>query len=517
MAGFTRGIHDAYERSEDRLGRTWPIWVLGLAFYAVAAYVLLTKINLPSPAHLIVYSMAATIFIFALLNVDWALVGLVAMIPFARPGFTIGSDKVFHVSGFNVAVLGVWLFFILRHMTDKEFARRGPLFRRTPLDVPNAIFLIFLTISSLAGLNSNDDSMTRAQLLMYYKEQILYMLWFYLSITLMRRPEDVRRYAMFFAFSGLLVAAVGVYGRISGAAQAAQVLTSEEAEFGVAGGRVGGGWFGLGHPNLFAAFLIMTMPTWFYMVDHLKRAWAKILDDLAIVFGFIALLYTYSRSGWVGIMTGIGMLGLRAPRTLIRAVVFLLIFAVVAQVLTVSLVGKGVAEVVRMRFEQLERSNLSSRPEIFAAAWGLIREHPLTGVGIGTFQWHVVGQRMTWIAHGHNVFLTYAAEMGLPCMVLFAIVIGMVLVMGARNVRAGDIPGYGFLARGTYVGLFAIVTLSMFDHIFFDRSVGHAFYALLAIVVAYNRMLREGLLPKPEFGAEGAGAEPRPSRLWIGT
>jgi putative inorganic carbon (HCO3(-)) transporter len=322
---------------------------------------------------------------------------------------------------------------------------------------------------------------------------------------------------MFFALSGLLVAAVGVYGRVTGAIKLAQTLTSEEVDTGVAGGRVGGGWFGLGHPNLFAAFLIMTMPMWFYAVDHLKHAAAKVIDNLAIVFGFVALLYTYSRSGWMGILTGIGMLGLRAPKTLVRAVVFLLIFAVVAQVLTVTLMGMGAVEIVRMRFEQLQRSNLSSRPEIFAAAWALIRQHPLTGVGIGTFAWHVIGVRMAWIAHGHNVFLTYAAEQGIPCMILFAIIVGMVLVMGARNVRAGDIPGYGFLAQGTYVGLFAILTLAMFEYIFFDRNVGHAFYALLAIVVAYNRMLRDGLLPKPAPGPDGAETEPRPSRLWIGT
>jgi putative inorganic carbon (HCO3(-)) transporter len=376
---------------------------------------------------------------------------------------------------------------------------------------------MFLTISSLAGLNTNDDPVAQARLLMYFKEQVFYMLWFYLSVTLMRRPEDVRRYAVFFALSGLLVAAVGVYGRITGAIKLAQSVTSEEAEGGVVGGRGGGGWFGLGPPNLFAAFLIMTMPMWFYAVDHLKRAAAKVLTDVAIVFGFIALLYTYSRSGWAGILTGIGMLGLRAPKTLVRAVVFLVIFAVVAQILTVTLMGMGVVEIVRMRFEQLERSNLSSRPEIFGAAWDLIRQHPLTGVGIGTFAWHVIGVRMAWIAHGHNVFLTYAAEMGIPCMILFAIIVGMVLAMGARNVRAGDIPGYSFLAQGTYVGLFAILTLAMFEYIFFDRNVGHAFYALLAIVVSYNRMLRDGLLPKPAPGPEGAETAPPVSRLWIGT
>ena len=67
----------------------------------------------------------------------------------------------------------------------------------------------------------------------------------------------------------------------------------------------------------------------------------------------------------------------------------------------------------------------------------------------------------------------------------------------------------GFIAKGTFVALFATLTLSMFDHIFFDRNVGHALFALLAIVAAYDRMVRERLLP----GMEAAEYEP-PSALW---
>ena len=67
----------------------------------------------------------------------------------------------------------------------------------------------------------------------------------------------------------------------------------------------------------------------------------------------------------------------------------------------------------------------------------------------------------------------------------------------------------GFVAQATFVSLFAVLVLSMFDHIFFDRNVGHAFFALLAIVASYDRMVRERLLP----GMEAAEQESA-SALW---
>lgn len=516
MGGITPIINDAYERSEGVLGRSWPVWAFALVLYAGVAYVLLTKISLPSPLHLIVYTMAASILVITVMKVEWALLGLVLMIPFARPGFTIGDLKLFHVSAFNVAVVGVWLVYIVRHFADRELAARGPLFRRTPLDAVAAIFLLLVVVTSAANVNFNVSGPARALILMYLKEEILYFVWFYLVVTLLRKPSDLRRFVFFFAASGVLVATVGLVARVSGAIATVGAVSEAEFQGGVAGGRTGGvgegGWFGLGHPNLFAAFLIMAMPFWFYTTDHLKRFLQRAVSNVAIVFGFVALLYTYSRAAWGGIMISILTLGVRDGRAFRRTLVFILMFAVVAQIMTVALIGMGVIEVIQMRFEQLARSQFSARPEIYASAFALIRERPIQGVGMGTYMWHASVTFTNRIQHAHNVFLTFATELGIPAAVAFIAFVGAIFTMALRNLRTSRTPGYGFIAQAGYVGLFAILTLMMFDHIFFDRNVGHAFYALLAIIVSYRRMVVEKMFP----GMENAVEEP-PGTLWIGS
>ncbi|MBD3349137.1 MAG: hypothetical protein GF400_08085 [Candidatus Eisenbacteria bacterium] len=514
MGEIARSVQNAFERTEVVLGRSWPVWALALLFYAFAAYILLTRVRLPSPAHLVVYTMAAAILVITLMKVEWALLGLVLMIPFARPGFTIGELKIFHVSAFNMAMIGVWLVFIVRHFADRELAAKGPLFRRTPLDVAAAVFLLLLILTSLINLNYNLRATVQARTLLYMKEYILYFAWFYLVVTLLRTPSDLRRFALFFAGSAILVATFGLWSRVTGASQSAQVMSEAERVGGVAGGRTGGvgegGWFGLGHPNLFAAFLIMAMPFWYYATAHLRKLSHRMIGNMAIVFGFVALLYTYSRAAWGGITIGLGVLGLRDPSALRRTLIFVVAFVIVAQVMTVSLIGMGVVEVIQMRFEQLGRSNFSARPEIYAAAMDLLRERPFRGVGLFAFSEHASVTFTSRVAHAHNVFLTMATEAGIPGALAFTVFIGWIFFYAVRSLRVSKIPGYGFLAQSSFVGLFAILTLMQFDHIFFDRNVGHAFFALLAIIVAQNRMIQERLLPGMEHEITQA-----PGPLWI--
>jgi O-antigen ligase len=501
MSGIRERMRYTFERSEDYLGRSWPVWVFAILMYAAVAWVLLTKVRLPDPLYLIVFAMALIIVAITLLKIEWAILGLAAMIAFTRPGMSFGPGNVFHVSGFNLALIGVWMVYMIRYASDTQLAAKGPFIRRTQLDRIVAIFLVLVTLSMLVGLNKNWEAFARARVLLYWKEQLLYFAWFYLVVTMLRTPKDLRRFALVFATAGLFVAAVGLYNRFGGAVEAVHA-TAEEIEAGVIGGRTmgaGTGFLGLGHPNFLGAFLIMSMPFWFFAVDHLKRAWHKLFSDAAILLGFLGLLFTYSRSAWFGVVTGIGMLSLSDRRAIIRIIVFLILFAVVAQALSFVYTGMGATDLVAMRFEQLNRSDFSARPAIFASALEVIRNNPLTGVGPGAFPWHADNSMVSGIlTQAHNLLLTIAAEMGIPAAIVYVIFLVAVFRMGMRNLRAvAREPGYGFIAQGAYAAFFAVVAQTFFVHLFYHRNVGYAFYALVGIIVALDRMVREGQLPVP--------------------
>jgi O-antigen ligase len=527
MNGIAQTLYDLYEKAEDRLGKLWPLWALAIFFYAGSSWVLLTRVRLPSPMHLLVYTMAAAIITLTVVKIEWAMLGLAAMIAFTRPGVSFGALNTFHVSGFNFAVLAVWIVYLLRYTIDLEMAAKGPLVRRTPLDLNIGLFLLFVTISTLIGVNTNVnpfragdvpvDADPQMRVLLYYKEQLLYFAWFYFVVTLLRTATDLRRFALVFAASGLLVAGVGIYSRFSGTVEAV-VATEEQWEAGVVGGRTAGaGFLGLGHPNFFGAFLLMSMPIWFFSVDHLKGFVRRLGANMAVLIGFLGLLFTYSRSSWISTLTGFTILGMADRRALLRIVFFSALFLVVAQGMSLMYAGMSLGEMISIRFEQLNRSGFSERPEIFKSAMGLIKRYPLTGVGPGAFPWHA---DTSWRSHGflaqaHNVFLTFGAEMGLPAMLIWIVLALRIFAMSVSNLRAvSRVPGYGFLAQGMFVAMLAISAQMFFVHIFNDRNVGYAYYALVAMVVVMNRLIKEGKLP-PSKEPDEYGRVPVPSAVWL--
>ncbi len=340
MNGIGETLHRLYERSEDYLGRSWPAWLVAILFYAAASNVLMTRASFKTPLHFVVFVMAFTILVLTLIKVEWAILGLVAMIAFTRPGFSIGPMRTFHVSGFNVALVGVWIVYLARYSIDREMASLGPIVRKTAVDKIAIAYVCLVTISALLGINKNVDPVRfgdvisnadpQMRVLLYYKEQILYFAWFYLVITLTRKPRDLRRLAVVFAIGGLLVALVGLYNRFTGSMQLAGA--DAQAEAGIVGGRLKSvGFLGVGHPNFFGALLLMTLPMWFFIVDHVKGFFRRLFCNLAILSGFLALLFTFSRSAWIGMVAGLAMLGITDRRALVRIVFFLMLFMVVAQ------------------------------------------------------------------------------------------------------------------------------------------------------------------------------------------
>jgi O-antigen ligase len=509
MNGPTRRTGGLYDRSEHALGRWWPLWVLALFFYSGAAFVLLTRVRMPSVLHLVVFIMAATVLILTVVRVEWAVMGLALMIPFARPGFSLGEAKTLHVSGFNIAVFGVWLVYTLRYLLEKGTVGQGPYIRRTPLDPVIVVFLFLVAAATFVGLSNMSDPLGRAQIILYFKETIFYFLWLYLVHTLIRTPVDLRRFGMLLASSGLLVAFIGLINRMQGAAMSVGV-SADEMEFGVVGGQTAGGWLGLVHPNFYGAFLIVSMPIWFFALDHLRRASHRFLAQLAVLLGFVGLLFTYSRSAWIGMTLALGSQAVLHPPTLRRMALFIVLFAVVAQALAMVTTGEGFVDLIQMRFEQLQRSQFSSRPVIFGVALAVLKQHPFLGVGGGAFAWYSRGL-WEWgeLLHAHNVLLTYACEFGIPAAAAFAVILFSMVGLAFRNMRRlVHVPGYGFLAQGTFAGVVALTTQFMFEHILMSRDVGYALYGAMGVILGLNRFYNEGALPPQPSAAPAARNSP---------
>ncbi|MCK4916305.1 MAG: hypothetical protein KAS89_09040, partial [Candidatus Eisenbacteria sp.] len=218
MGGLRRGFRETWDRREDQMRRQWPVWVLALALYGFMGLLLLTRVRIPSPLHLLVFTMATAVLAVTSLRIEWGLLALAIILPFARPGITVGDPRVFHISGFNFALIGVMFAYVLRYVADAQFASLGPMARRTRLDGNIFAFSFLVVLSCLWSFNLNAAPRVTMRTALFLKEQVLYLIWFYMLVTLLRKPKDLRQFAIYFAAAGLMASLFGMTTRLMGGA-----------------------------------------------------------------------------------------------------------------------------------------------------------------------------------------------------------------------------------------------------------------------------------------------------------
>lgn len=182
------------------------------------------------------------------------------------------------------------------------------------------------------------------------------------------------------------------------------------------------------------------------------RGTLRTVTAVAAAGVFSSAVLTMTRSVWLGGLVALCVVPL-VSRRLRRWLPVGMLLVVGAGLITASLFADATDSVAR---RATEASSLHDRDSTNTAALRIIAEHPLTGVGWRQF----VDVGWDWLRQGdtgpmahthieiHNVFLSRAAELGLPAAALYvAFLVGAVWTL-ARPISAGELHGWRLLAVG---------------------------------------------------------------------
>ena len=221
------------------------------------------------------------------------------------------------------------------------------------------------------------------------------------------------------------------------------------------GGRLG---VGLYESNYYALILALLVPLPLVLARG-SRGTVRLLWLGAAALIVLQLVLTGSRGGFLALILTLGLLAFRLPRNPLPAltagvVVLLLLLVMVPNPLTHRLLASGLSDDVSDA--GVEFSN-QQRRKMLQGGLRMVADHPLTGVGLGNFKTAVpdyVELDKSQIAH--NTYLEVAAELGLPALVTFGLVIVAALLSLERSARlarrAGDRTLHDF-ALGLQAGL----------------------------------------------------------------
>ena len=245
------------------------------------------------------------------------------------------------------------------------------------------------------------------------------------------------------------------------------------------------------HANGLAYFFEMTLPILLAMVIVEDNAKLKLWYAAAFVFGFFGLVITLSRGGWLAtaISLPIVFTSLYIKRFAEKKYMVALFFGL----LIVMILGYFASPTIIRRLETYDFGAAGTRVPLNRAAFSIIKQFPITGVGLNNFAlvfrtYDTTGGSEIFKAQGlvHNLFLGVWTETGIIGISTFVLIFITTFLIALKLIY--KVP---YWYTGVLVGVFAGL-LAHFIHGMFDpgfrvlMSTSMLVYSMIGLVGAVS-------------------------------
>jgi len=269
----------------------------------------------------------------------------------------------------------------------------------------------------------------------------------------------------------------------------------------------------LSNPNDIACVLALMLPL-SVICALSQRGWRRWLFFACASVTAVAILFTYSRSGFLALIASCGLLIWKATRG--RRAKTLLPVAVLAAILLVALPGKYMTRLSTIFNPETDPTNSAQeREEHMLRAAELAIRRPIIGVGMGNFHIYAINEM-----RAHNAYLETAAELGVTGLITFLVIIFAPLRSLRRIERetaadgAWPDPGKHIVSACLQASFVAFVIYGFFGSVQYDSYL----YSLVAFAVAFRRIHAAEIHAAAGNGAESpqsnVPARPAGGSLW---
>ncbi|MEW6605998.1 MAG: O-antigen ligase family protein [bacterium] len=242
----------------------------------------------------------------------------------------------------------------------------------------------------------------------------------------------------------------------------------------------------LGHPNLFAGYLVMLLPLALTLIFVQISIWYKALCIAILVFGEVALILTLSRGGWISFAIAVMVILFLHPtisRQRIIAGIFILCFVLV--------LGSLFSGTIIQKFILSDPASVDSRIECMYIAWRMIQSNFWLGTGLNSFTFVMPDYDYSGIPWGemnppvHNIYLLIFAEQGIFGFLLFLSICFMVIRVGILNLKGKD-NLLNAINVGLLAGFIAILVQGLVDWNLRVNVTVRVFWTLAALLFAIH-------------------------------
>jgi hypothetical protein len=352
--------------AQPRFGSTGPLVMIALSLFAVFGYAVLEQPR-------------------------WALVGVFALFPIA---FNVLPSSLVRFAVIAIALL----------VGLERVAASATPFRWSPTFWWAVALLVWLFVDLPSAL---DPHLSLKEIIGLVSGLAVALI----AVSVCRTGGDVRWALGAMLFFGVVVALLSVRntGTLQATAGGATVQGRTQGAFG--------------SPNQLGSFCALVAFVAAALVFGGRTRKGRIAATLALAPVVVGLTLSLSRGAWIGTFAALVYLLLVLPQARRALLVVAVTLAAVA-VLTGGLKARGTqVQVITQRLGAIAvTSPYDQRTQIWHEAVREIKASPWTGVGPGNFPLSSVRAASSinsvYAEHAHNIWLTWAAESGLPAAAL---------------------------------------------------------------------------------------------------
>lgn len=321
------------------------------------------------------------------------------------------------------------------------------------------------------------------------------LMLFILLTNMLKRPRQVEIMVSTMIFMLLIQSSYGVmqnYGLRLGLERLGESSQLFVEQIGSSGAKRIGAM--LGHPNMFASYLVMMLPLSFAILFSQVSLILKLLSAVSLLMGELALLFTMSRGGWIGCTIGLFIVALMSfvHPSLSRRYFLLKLFVSLAVILIIVFSIQPILQ----RFTLSQTSNVTGRLALMKIAWGMIESKPHFGVGLNSFTF-VMNEfdhtGLTWDKMPqpvHNIYLLVWAEQGTYAFLALIILLMDIIRKGIASIwRRKDFMV--IVSIGLLGGLIGIMVQGLVDWTLRINNIQRVFFLVSALLAAVYYMDRQ--------------------------
>lgn len=332
--------------------------------------------------------------------------------PFLSDPFALPKVTVLRIM--TLFLLAAWLIKVLRE------GKIG--WQKTPLNLP---IIIFLFICGLSTLFSVSPRLSFWGMHGFYFEGFLsflcYGIIYFIAVNYVADKRKILK--------ALLIASVivSVYALVQATGITFFVWRGTQPYPRV--------WSTLGNPNFLGPYLIMVIPIYLIFLIKAETMKKKFLYSLFTLLSVLALIFTYSRAAWLGMVVGLIVFALMMNKKQLKTNLFFLIGIIVFSIILTSIYprlylrSQERTATMKPIVERAVSTVDFKEPGITArlSAWGTTIEmtlkRPILGFGLDTLgisfrqfmseKYEELAGRFRTAGYAHNEFLQYGATIGL--------------------------------------------------------------------------------------------------------